>query len=393
VTGKKPTYSMFINLKKGTQLMSIYSQDYTPYFYIIQDVRNGMYYAGARWAQGCHPSELLKLENGYTTSSGTVEELIRQHGINNFIILKIRTFVTSNDAQKYETKFLKKVNAKSNPKFYNLHNNDGTLDPIKMKIVMMELYGVEHPMHSEEIKSKLKQTNMKRYGVENTFQSEIAKEKIKLSLSEKYGVDHPMKSEEIKLKLRDTNIEKYGVEYPLQSEEVMQKLCNTNMERYGVEYVFQSEEVKSKIRDTNMERYGVENISQSEITQMKIRNTSMKKYGVDHFTQSEIVKDKQKQTMKERYGVESPLQSEEIQRIRQKTMLKKYGTTSYANTEDFRIRNKEIKSKLANRDIVTEIKKYNRKYETGIKSGYYQKSDEDLDKILSELIEKFGKID
>jgi hypothetical protein len=64
---------------------------YQPYFYIIQDTRNGMYYAGARWAINCDPIELLK-EEGYKTSSKIVKSIIEEFGLETFVIRKNKNF-------------------------------------------------------------------------------------------------------------------------------------------------------------------------------------------------------------------------------------------------------------------------------------------------------------
>ena len=87
----------------------------TPYFYIIEHKETGKYYAGSRTAQGCDPTDLL---SEYSTSSNTIKSL----GIENFTIRKI---VTRPDAYDYETRFLQRVDARSNERFYNKHNNEG----------------------------------------------------------------------------------------------------------------------------------------------------------------------------------------------------------------------------------------------------------------------------
>jgi hypothetical protein len=135
-----PTNSMFSNLKEGTQLMAIYQDYHQPYFYIIQDVRNGMYYAGAKWGKDANPSNFM-IEGGYTTSSNTINKLIRQHGLDNFIIRKIMTFETPKEACYHETRFLEKVGARKNKKFYNLHNNDNIFDTEKMCFITELIYG------------------------------------------------------------------------------------------------------------------------------------------------------------------------------------------------------------------------------------------------------------
>lgn len=87
----------------------------TPYFYVIQEKSTGKYYAGSRYAEGCHPSDLL---SSYFTSSKTVQSLIAEGS--RFSILKIRV---REDALDYETRFLRKVNASMNDRFINRHNN------------------------------------------------------------------------------------------------------------------------------------------------------------------------------------------------------------------------------------------------------------------------------
>ena len=96
---------------------------YTPYFYIIQDTRNGKYYAGAKWAKDADPDNLMK-ENGYITSSITIKNIILISGVSAFKIRKIRKFETAEEAYDYESKFLIKVDARDNNRFYNGHNND-----------------------------------------------------------------------------------------------------------------------------------------------------------------------------------------------------------------------------------------------------------------------------
>jgi hypothetical protein len=113
---------------------------YAPYFYILQDTSNGMYYAGARWIKDCDPEELLKLD-GYNTSSNTIKNIIKKNGIDSFKIRKIKIFEDGRAAVDYETRFLKKVNARKNIDFYNMHNNDFIFDSDKNKFITELLYG------------------------------------------------------------------------------------------------------------------------------------------------------------------------------------------------------------------------------------------------------------
>lgn len=106
---------------------------YTPYFYIIQEISSGRYYAGSKYSRSANPDLLLK---EYFTSSTLIKDIVSSKGAEAFVIRKIRTFKTKNQAYEYETKFLMKVDAKKNPKFFNKHNNDfkSTYDPEWRKI-------------------------------------------------------------------------------------------------------------------------------------------------------------------------------------------------------------------------------------------------------------------
>ena len=259
---------MFSNLKEGTQLMAIY----TPYFYIIQDVRNGMYYAGAKWGKDADPVTFM-IEGGYTTSSETIEELIRGYGLDIFVIRKIRTFQTGPEAYRYETRFLQKVDARNHSRFYNKHNNDHifTYHDDKYKEKMFEIYGVDDPNKSPEIVSRMKEANIKNLGVPYPMMSDVCKEKAKQTNIRNLGVENAMHSEEIKEKMRNNNLEKYGVENTFQADWAKEKIKETLIDRYGVEHPMHSEEIKEKLRQTNIEKYGVENTFQSEESKAKIK--------------------------------------------------------------------------------------------------------------------------
>lgn len=103
--------------------MNIYDNT-TPYFYVIEDIRNGKKYAGSRWKKGCHPDELLREKNGYYTSSKEVNKIIKEHGLGTFRIVKIEKQKTKDDVYKKETDYLSENDAANNKKYYNKHNND-----------------------------------------------------------------------------------------------------------------------------------------------------------------------------------------------------------------------------------------------------------------------------
>ena len=92
-----------------------------PYTYSIKFLSTGQYYYGVKYSLGCHPSEL---GTKYLSSSKVVKALIQEHGLDKFEFTVRRIFSSADKAKEHETKFLKRVNARSNPKFLNKHNND-----------------------------------------------------------------------------------------------------------------------------------------------------------------------------------------------------------------------------------------------------------------------------
>jgi hypothetical protein len=108
---------------------------YTPYFYIIQEIDSGKYYAGCRYSKYSDPNTLMQ-EGGYITSSKAIQTIVAKKGVSAFKVRKIRKFETAAAVYEYETRFLQKVDAKKNERFFNMHNNDAFLayDPEWRKI-------------------------------------------------------------------------------------------------------------------------------------------------------------------------------------------------------------------------------------------------------------------
>lgn len=245
---------------------------YIPYFYIIQNKKTGIYYAGSKYGKNANPSNFM-IEDGYTTSSNIINSIINEHGLNIFIVRRIKIFTNKVDAYNYETRFLKKVNSKQNALFYNMHNNDHifTFHDSRYKKKMLEVYGVEDPNSSEIIRQRIEKSNMLKLGVPYPMMSKVCKEKSKLACIKRYGVENAMQSEEIKNKQKQNNIKKYRVENVFQTQHVKDKIKTKLNERYGVDYPMQSEEIKDKQKQSIIKKYGVENSFQSDIAKTKIK--------------------------------------------------------------------------------------------------------------------------
>ena len=92
-----------------------------PYFYIIKHILTQKYYAGCK-INSKADSSVFMTERGYQTTSQVIKEIIQKDGLNSFEIVKIKHFDTPDDTLAYEMKFLTKINAAENSKFYNRHN-------------------------------------------------------------------------------------------------------------------------------------------------------------------------------------------------------------------------------------------------------------------------------
>lgn len=153
---------------------------YLPYFYIIRDKRNGKMYAGSRWASGCNPSEFMK-PDGYTTSSKTINNIIKECGIDTFEVLRTDTYCDGKHPYDYESEFLLERDCANSNDWYNEHNNDaksayGTPKfRNKVKQIFLERYNTETPLESKEVQDQCRETLKKRHGVTNAGQLESSR--------------------------------------------------------------------------------------------------------------------------------------------------------------------------------------------------------------------------
>lgn len=87
----------------------------TPYTYVLEWTKLGKRYIGARWAAGCHPSDLW---NSYFTSSEYVAEFVKEHGAPDVILID-QTFDNATDAMSREGALLKLYGAVKSEAFLN----------------------------------------------------------------------------------------------------------------------------------------------------------------------------------------------------------------------------------------------------------------------------------
>ncbi len=171
-----------------------------PYVYIVKYEPTKQYYIGVKFAVGCSP-ETFWVDDGYYTSSPTIHTLILENGEESFTIKRIRIFNTPEEAYSYETRLLRRVRARTNPKFLNKHENEA------------------FPFGSRAFKEMI----LEKYGVDNVSKAPEIKEKKRQSAIEKYGVDNVSKSPEVKQKISETFMKKYGFAYAAQHPDVIAK--------------------------------------------------------------------------------------------------------------------------------------------------------------------------
>lgn len=130
-------------------------------------------------------------------------------------------------------------------------------------------HGTRFANATPEALKKKEQTNIERYGVKSLLSKKEVREE---GMLKKYGVKHPLESQELLDKMKETNLKKWGVEYTTQSVEVIEKMKKTNKERYGVDNVFKLKEYQEIAEKAMIERYGVGKYAQKDVKHIEDMN-------------------------------------------------------------------------------------------------------------------------
>lgn len=253
-----------------------------PYTYRLSWTKADLHYYGCRSAKDCHPSDLWVT---YFTSSEYVKEVVELHGPPDIVKIT-RTFVKSEDAYDWESKFLSRVDARRNPKFINRSNSPfGPYMNLKgnFKCRASVLKGIEGMRRKyggvgsavASIKESVQNTNRKRYGVHHTLHLDHVREARETSCLDKYRVTNPFLSEEFQKSLAN----------PMDCPKVREHHKRA-MENYdwGTR--------NSKSRRTVKRKYGVEYITQSKVFKKKSKETTLRKYGVENYALTQEFRDR-----------------------------------------------------------------------------------------------------
>lgn len=207
----------------------------------------------------------------------------------------------------------------------------------KAKKTLLEKYGVEHPMHSDEIKAKLDATMQDKYGVKRFPQlKEAYKEKSIQTNREKFGADWKSQTEDWKFKTEATLMKHYGVTNPFQSKELREKGLANYQAKTGYDMPQHNPEVIAKTKQTNLDRFGVECPMNNPEIYEQIKQTMIDKYGAPYVLQSPELVEKIQATNKERYGYPVATQNPEIQQKIAKTMQERYGVEHWNESWEYR---------------------------------------------------------
>lgn len=152
------------------------------YFYVIQNIENGMLYAGSKYGKDADVTNLLTI-GGYITSSKTIKKIIDHDGLDKFRIVLTILFSDKNQAIQYETEFLILNDVRNNLMFYNLHDNTSFFDLESRTQKIVKKYGVQNIHQNSKIRQKIRETNIKKYGYAYPTQNSSVKEKTKKTRS------------------------------------------------------------------------------------------------------------------------------------------------------------------------------------------------------------------
>lgn len=179
--------------------------DRTPYTYIIRFPSGKVYY-GVKYARSCNPKNLGIT---YFSSSNIVKRHIELHGLQNVIFEIRKIFNTVQAAKDWETKVLRRMDARNHPNFLNKHNNN--LYPIDNSGTKNPMYGLpgtmlgkhHRPDSIEKIKYATSGSNNPFYGKHHTPESIEKIRSSQIGISKHAGQNNPFFGKKHSKEIRD----------------------------------------------------------------------------------------------------------------------------------------------------------------------------------------------
>ena len=253
--------------------MTIYADGRIPYFYIIQHKESGIKYAGAKWGIDANPDTfMLDTREGYTTSSSTINDVLRDNAGVMYSVLEI---ILESDLQipfgclkieDYENWFFNENDCRKSKEWSNKFPTQlKSHDSIECKTNMMKTYGVENCSALSWVRDKAAETLFKATGYHYAMQDPTKLAQSKSTRFDRTGYEHALQDPVSMDKFKSTNILKLGVEFPMQSPTIRYKSAQTFEKNYGIGITnpMQVKEIRDKSQSAQkklyMEEYGVDN--------------------------------------------------------------------------------------------------------------------------------------
>lgn len=161
-----------------------------PFTYYIFHKPTGLKYYGVRFGKDCHPDSLWKT---YFTSSRLVKSLIKDHGIDSFVVEVRKTFTTVEAAQYWEAKVIRRLRAPQRNDWLNLNYREKFVCPVRTA------------EHSQKIADSLrgrKRTEEECRNIGNALRGRVLSDEHKQKLS--LSLKGRKKSEETKRRMSDS---------------------------------------------------------------------------------------------------------------------------------------------------------------------------------------------
>ena len=149
----------------------------------------------------------------------------------------------------------------------------------KLKLTLLENYGVTNAAKLEYVKQKTKQTNLEKYGVQHHSQNQHVKEKTKVTKQSKTTEHLYIQTQ----KTKQTNLSKYGVEHHMKLKSQQQKVKLANKEKYNVEFPLQNSQSVEKMKLTYKTNNEINSVNE------KRKQTIIEKYNVDAISRKNLI--------------------------------------------------------------------------------------------------------
>jgi len=153
----------------------------------------------------------------------------------------------------------------------------------KVRSTYFDRTGYDNPSYNPEVKKKRRKTQQLNWGASHWLKSASGKASLKKIFKNRFG-GHPMKTDAVKSKTKETNAVRYQGGHPLRDPTIKANREDAFLRRYGVRNPAQCPTSKLKSRRTSLERYGVEFPVQSERVKRKTRKTILERTGYSHYS-------------------------------------------------------------------------------------------------------------